>query len=59
MAERMTIPGGRYGSPATPADVELLKRLQRAARGWDLHQLRDEFCAVAVRPGSEPLCQPM
>lgn len=48
MAERLTIPGGRYGSPTTDADVELLKRLKRAARGWDLHQLRDKFCARAV-----------
>jgi hypothetical protein len=47
MLDRLAIPGGRYGQPETAADVDLLKKLRRAARGWDLHELRDRFCAYA------------
>jgi hypothetical protein len=48
MELRLSIPGGRYSIPQTPDDAALLRRMKRAARGHDLHDLLARFIGHAV-----------
>ena len=48
MEHRLSIPGGRYAVPQGSDDRALLAKLRRAARGWDLHDLRARYVAWAV-----------
>ena len=47
MEHRLSIPGGRYAVGQTRDDQALRRRMDRAARGWDLHDLRARFVAWA------------
>jgi hypothetical protein len=47
MEHRLSIPGGRYAVGQTRDDQALRRRMDRAGRGWDLHDLRARFVAWA------------
>jgi hypothetical protein len=48
MEDRLSIPGGRYAVPQGSDDQKVLTKMRRAARGWDLHDLRAKYVAWAV-----------
>ena len=47
MQVRLSVPGGRYAVPQTPDDKALRRRMDRAARGRDLHDLYERYVGWA------------